>query len=60
MNPLDTPRRRFTPRQRVLDKYPRAVAYRDKFGQFQITESRLLGTGQKERDAWADAAKRIK
>lgn len=48
-----------TPKRRVLAKYPKAVANVDKYGRFEIIETRLLGSGQKERDAWEDAARRL-
>ena len=52
-------RRKLTPKQRVLQIWPHAVCYRDKYGHFQITEARLLGGGKKEKEAWADAARRL-
>ena len=48
-----------TPKKKVLAKFPQAVCYRDKYGRFQIADAKLLGSGTKERDAWADAAGKI-
>jgi hypothetical protein len=50
-------KRKMTPKQQVLQKFPGAVATLDKFGRYRITHNRVLGTGAKEKDAWADAAK---
>lgn len=46
-------------RQKVLAAYPGAAAYRDKYGQYEISNLKVLGHGRKEKDAWENAAENI-
>jgi hypothetical protein len=51
--------RKLSPKQRVQQKFPGAVCYLDNLGRYQISHTRPLGSGPKERDAWADAASKL-
>lgn len=51
--------KKLTPKQLVLKNFPGAVCSLDKYGLYEITHTRLLGFGRKERQAWADAARRL-
>lgn len=54
--------KKMTPKQRVLEKWPRAFylygcIYRDRKNELDGT---VLGCGFNAREAWADAARRLK
>lgn len=51
--------KKLTPKKLVLKHFPGAICSRDKYGLYEITHTKLLGFGPKERQAWADAARRL-
>ena len=55
MTSPSTPRltlKRKSARQRVLAVHPRAAAFRDKYGMYEILSNKVIGHGSKEKQAW--------